>query len=135
MRTTDTKPTMSIPEAAKRLGVAPNTIRRALFLGQLKAVQVGLNRRVKSESVEALLRSQSMEPTTSLATVQGALREHFGVIVTPDKAEKICSLLGHTSIHSTVSRKVLETIKAKAGDSATVARVRAIALERKEPKA
>lgn len=131
MRTTDTKPTLSIPEAAKRLGVAPNTIRRALFLGQLKAVQVGLNRRVKTESVEALLRSQSLEPTTSLATVQGALREHFGVIVTPDKAERICSLLGHTSVHQTVSRKVLETIKAKADHSATVARVRAIALERK----
>lgn len=129
-RTTD-KPTMSIPAAAKRLGVAPNTVRRALFLGQLKAVQVGLNRRIKTESVEALLKSQSLEPTTSLATVQGAIREHFGIMVTPQKAEKICSLLGHTSIHSTVSRKVLETIKAKADHSATVARVRAIALERK----
>jgi excisionase family DNA binding protein len=53
--------TLSVNEAAKRLGVHPNTVRNGIDTGRIKAVKVLGRWRIQESEVERILRGGTLE--------------------------------------------------------------------------
>ena len=53
--------TLSVNEAAKRLGVHPNTVRNAIDTGRIRAVKVLGRWRITEAEIERVLRGGSLE--------------------------------------------------------------------------
>lgn len=123
---TTSKPTISMTEAARRLGVSTNTVSKAVRLGQLKAARIGLNKRVFADSVEALLTHNAGTSGTPLATVQAAIREHFGQSANVEQAGQVCVALGFAPTKGSVDRAVLDRLQAVAGNPLRRAQIRTL---------
>ena len=123
---TTSKPTISMSEASRRLGVSTQTAIRAVRLGQLKAARIGAHQRVFSDSVDALLARNNGIAGTSLAAVQMLTRELMGISASAEQAGRICVLLGFTATAGSVDRAVLDRLRAAAELPAKAAMIRGI---------